>query len=120
MARGDHYAETALDVVMNRGFLGSRANARLGAFARGYGVAYNEFTVNVELMLAHGRYVGIGTVGVQGLLSAREITKYHHNVFRGMGLPTSTFGGTPMTGYLNESTFTSWAWCRGCDPGSSL
>jgi RHS repeat-associated protein len=119
-ARGDRYAETALDVVLHDGCIGSQANVRLEAFSRVYGVSYDEYDVNVKLMEAHASYVAADDIGVRGLLSSREIANYHHEVFNGMGLPTTTFGGTPMTGNLNDTYITDWAWCHGCDSASSL
>lgn len=131
---GDHYATVAMDIVMTNGFLphlvttGGLANFGLAGTEFINGVSYDEYNVNIKLMDAHADYVRADNIGVYGLLSDREIAQYHHDVFRSMGLPSSTFGGTPITGGLNDIPISRWImkkvggadWCSGCDPKSSI
>jgi hypothetical protein len=114
-ARGDSYANTALKVAMNEGFLGWAANFGLRGTAMLNGVDYVEYDVNIALMDAHGRAVNSDQRGFPGLLHHEQITAYHHKVFGDMGLPSSTFGGTPFTGTRWESGEWSNIWCWGCD-----
>jgi len=114
-ANGDSYADTGLQVVMNEGFLGVTANFGLAGTAMINGIEYNEYDINIKLMNAHANAVSIDTAGTIGLLHHSQITAYHHDVFSSMGLPTSTFGGTPVTGSANESGIWSSIWCSGCD-----
>jgi hypothetical protein len=53
--------------------------------------------------------------GVRGALSARQITGYHWSVFADHGLPSSTFGGTQVTGTYLDVWAYGGAWCGGCD-----
>ena len=57
---------------------------------------------------------GKGRLGtVPYLLSALQVSKYHHEVFDGHNLPERTFGGTPFGG---ERVLLTNVWCNGCDP----
>ena len=115
MQRGDRYAETALQVVMNQGGLGKAANFGLKWTAFLHSTDYNEYEVNIRLMNAHGAAVHSDMNGIPGLLNNMQITKYHHEVFEQLGLPHSTFGGTPVTGMMWESNVWNSIWCEGCD-----
>lgn len=97
-------------------FGGQAINNRLQAYARVYGngdLGLQE--VGVAVMRAHVAAVDEDNVGVIGLLDPKQIEKYHHAVFALYGLPTTAFGGTPMTGELWEADATRLVWCRGCD-----
>ena len=55
-----------------------------------------------------------------GLLRARVIAQYHHDVFEASGLPPRTFGGTPLFGALWEANIPYARlrgfphWCEAC------
>lgn len=112
---GDPFAKIALGVVGNNTALGILANGNLWEYADYYNVTYNHHNVTVKMMNAHAAALRSDRHGVIGLLSARQITQYHHQVFSAMGLPSRTFGGTPFTGYEWEDRITSWMWCSSCD-----
>lgn len=121
-AVGDPMADIALAAIENEGgvgdylFGGQAINNRLQAYARVYGGGELDLhEVGVEVMKAHVLAVDQDKIGVIGLLNPRQIAKYHHDVFANYGLPTTAFGGTPMTGGLWEASATRWVWCRGCD-----
>jgi len=114
-ARGDHYAETALGVVLDDTPIGWMANKGLQGTAALNGVEYNDLGVNIDLMNAHAGAVASDTSGTIGLLSPSQIASYHHDIFGGMGLPNSTFGGTPITGTMFDLTLTAPIWCSQCD-----
>ncbi len=48
--------------------------------------------VRLQLMNKHAEFVEGDNLGVPGLLNPRQIAEYHHQVFNGLGLPSSTFG----------------------------
>ena len=114
-ARADAYAETALRVVMNDWPLGKAANFGLAGTAIINGITYDEYDVNVMLMQAHGKAVNRDKRGIPRILHHEQITQYHHRIFNSMGLPATTFGGTPFTGTLGESRIWAPLWCGGCD-----
>ena len=66
-------------------------------------------------MNAHALAVEADNLGVPGLLNPTQITVYHHQVFTDLGLPKSTFGGTPLTGQLWEVDVWDGLGCKGCD-----
>ena len=107
---GDPIAELALDVLNDRGF-GAFANERLLNFAEQYDIRLTIEEVNVRVMRKHAE---ITKVDKDGLLTAVNIARYHHEVFAEYGLPPETFGGTPVTGLPGEAAFTGWIWCREC------
>ena len=115
LGRGDAYASTALQVVTNSEVLGTLANWHLAGSAFVNGVEYDLFDVQMRMMHAHGNAVNADDRGIPGLLSHDQITAYHHQVFSELGLPTSTFGGTPATGLSIESGWWDEVWCSGCD-----
>ena len=120
--RGDGYAVLALDVVKNRGLLGRLANWWLGenigavqirlkdSHAITGDLSDGQFRrlVNVDLARAHGAAVDSDNLGVRGLLSPSQISQYHENYFRSLGLPASTFGGSA---WGMRTTY----WCNSCD-----
>lgn len=88
-------------------FGGSSINNGLQAFARVY--AGGELDINqvrVDLMRAHLAAVDADVLGTAHLLNPRQIAVYHHQVFSTYSLPTTAFGGTPMTGALWEASVT--------------
>uniref|UniRef100_UPI0023E875D3 RHS repeat protein n=1 Tax=Pseudoalteromonas rubra TaxID=43658 RepID=UPI0023E875D3 len=118
----DPMGKIGLKAVQDEGGLidyltgGQAINNRLQAYARVYGdgpLDLNE--VGIKLMEAHVAWTDGDRLGVHGLLSPRQIAVYHHDVFAEYGLPTTTFGGTPMTGALWEASATRAIWCWGCD-----
>jgi len=46
------------------------------------------------------------------VLTPREVTNYHHVVFRKLGLPNNAFEGTPFTGHPFEDKLTKHIWYR--------
>jgi RHS repeat-associated protein len=121
-AMGDPVADIALkslDPSVDIGdylFGGTSVNNRLQAFARVYtGSELNIDQVRVKLMEAHIDAVTVDRSGVRGLLNPEQIARYHHDVFRDFGLPSTAFGGTPFTGAVAEANWTRPFWCDGCD-----
>lgn len=120
LARGEGYAALALDVINNRGVLGTAANAwlftQVAALPQDQqrrllgGGTYIDFvrSVNIGLANEHRRAVKRDTGGVPGLLSADQISRYHENYFQSLGLPANTFGGSAFG-------FRTSFWCTGCD-----
>lgn len=111
-----------LKAVRNNGglldyFFGGQAiNNRLEAYDKVFGTGtLNLEEVGIKLMNAHVAWTDSDKLGVRGLLSPRQIATYHHDVFAEYGLPSTTFGGTPITGSLWEASATASVWCTGCD-----
>ena len=97
-------------------FGGTSINNRLQAFARVYtGSELDLGAVRVNLVNAHIRATDADSLGVPGLLNPQQIARYHHDVFRDYGLPSTAFGGTPLTGSLEEADRYRSVWCQGCD-----
>jgi len=122
LQNGDPIAKIALASLDPAGgvfdylFGGTRINLRLQAFSRVYtGSELNLDEVRVQLMDAHVQAVDGDFTGVRGLLSPEQVARYHHDVFRGFGLPSTAFGGTPFTGAVSEADNFRILWCRGCD-----
>ena len=115
-ARGDPLGSTAQSIVNDASGLGWTANAILqGAIADrspSMGVRAIQAEANqigVEIMRAH-----VNAVNTFGSPSAAQIAAYHFQVFNAHGLPSSTFGGAPITGTQTEARATSriWMHCR--------
>ena len=97
-------------------FGGQAINNRLEAYDKVFGTGtLNLEEVGIKLMNAHVAWTDSDKLGVRGLLSPRQIATYHHDVFAEYGLPSTTFGGTPITGSLWEASATASVWCTGCD-----
>ncbi|MGR4068621.1 RHS repeat-associated core domain-containing protein [Billgrantia sp. C5P2] len=97
-------------------FGGTSINNRLEAFSRVYaGTSIDIDSVRLDLMNAHIDAVNNDTAGVLGLLNPQQIAVYHHEVFAEYGLPSTAFGGTPLTGSVWEADATRVVWCGGCD-----
>ncbi|MGH2509343.1 MAG: RHS repeat-associated core domain-containing protein, partial [Ktedonobacteraceae bacterium] len=81
-----------------------------------------ELLHTIGTRLAQANNIAIGTdiqqhLGhISGVLSAHQITDYHADVFRSVGVSPSYFGGTPIFGQEWETQFTSGLWCQTCDP----
>ncbi|QIJ03857.1 hypothetical protein [Shewanella chilikensis] len=119
-AAGDSYAARALMVVQDLcssvdACIMSLANFGLKGTALINGVKIDMQDVRLQLMNKHAEFVEGDNLGVPGLLNPRQIAEYHHQVFNGLGLPSSTFGGTPLTGTLWEADVWDPIWCKGCD-----
>jgi RHS repeat-associated protein len=73
--------------------------------------------IRVSLMFADIAARAADRLGAPGLLSAGQIYDYHVSVFRRFGLPSTTFGGSQISGSRNEALGTNsiLGWCRGCD-----
>jgi RHS repeat-associated protein len=122
LSRGDGYASLALQVVKNEGVLGKAANLWLfrnvvttlsdadkrQLLSDG---TYVDFVrqVNIGLANAHALAVDRDVIGTPGLLSAAQISQYHEEYFRSVGLPATTFGGSAFFGI--RTTY----WCGECD-----
>ena len=115
LLRGDPVAALAIDTIANVR-LGKLANQRLTAFSKVYlGRAVDLNQVGIDIMRAHVDALDLDETGIIGLLSSRQVAIYHHAVFSNFGLPATTFGGTPITGTLAETSLTAFIWCGGCD-----
>lgn len=118
---GDSYAARALMVVQDQctsptACVMAYANMRLTAnYVLTHGDLPNLKEVQIALMNKHAEFVQADNFGVKGLLNPTQIAEYHYEVFDTMGLPRSTFGGTPLTGRLSEAGVWRSIWCTGCD-----
>ena len=118
---GDSYAARALMVVQDQctsptACVMAYANMRLtGNYLLIHGELPNLKEVQIALMNKHAEFVQADNFGVKGLLNPTQIAEYHYEVFDTMGLPRSTFGGTPLTGRLFEAGVWRSIWCTGCD-----
>jgi RHS repeat-associated protein len=114
---GDPMGEIGLDMGTNTGPLAKAANAWLDAtYLAVHGKALDASTraaIRVDLASAHAVWVSMDRAGTPGLLSAKQISEYHHEVFARYGLPEGTFGGTPLTGQYVPGS--SQLWCPRCD-----
>jgi hypothetical protein len=120
LSRGDQYAELALSVLDNSSVLGMGANIWMEMQVNAlpyeqkaallHGRMWKDFShqVNIDLAKAHAKAVNTDTVGIPGLLSAADITKYHEDYFTSLGLPANTFGGSALY-------FKTDYWCDQCD-----
>lgn len=122
LAAGDPVARAGLSSLNPPGgvidylFGGTSINNRLQAFANVYADGVLDVDqIRGELANAHIRFTDRDVSGIPGLLNPGQIAEYHHQVFRGYGLPPTAFGGTPFTGAVRESWFTAPVWCGGCD-----
>ncbi|CCQ72380.1 hypothetical protein [Magnetospira sp. QH-2] len=121
-AKGDPVADIALASLNPPGglkdalFGGKQVNDRLEAFSRAYaGKSVDQDKVRQDLMEAHIEAVEEDDRGVLGLLDPEQIYDYHKGVFSKHGLPSTTFGGTPLTGSRWEANLWSGLWCSDCD-----
>jgi len=114
LASGDPIAPLALDIIDNVG-LGQAANEWLKLNGRLAGVEIDLDQIGIDLMNRHVEFTDRDTTDTRGLLSPRQVARFHHLVFRAHGLPPTAFGGTPVTGHVREANFTRDIWCRGCD-----
>jgi len=114
LASGDPIAQLALDIIDNVG-LGRAANEWLKLNATRAGVEIDLDQIGIDLMNRHVEFTDRDTTDTRGLLSPRQVARFHHLVFRTRGLPPTAFGGTPLTGQLREADFTRNIWCQGCD-----
>jgi RHS repeat-associated protein len=104
------------DGVADYLFGGTSINNRLEAFSRVYAHRSADIgAIRLDLMRAHASAVLSDSSGVPGLLNPQQVAQYHFQVFSRYGLPSTTFGGTPMTGNPGESWVTAPIWCQGCD-----
>ena len=55
---------------------------------------------------------------VPGLLSLRQLARYHHNVFEEEGIPSHFYGGTYLESVPNQWEFEAYGdwYCHDCDP----
>jgi hypothetical protein len=78
--------------------------------------------VGLKLAKAHAEAVDLDVakgIGTQpGLLSAKQVSDYHQEVFKSFDLPSSTYGGTPYDLIPDslELALTSGLYARGADP----
>jgi hypothetical protein len=119
---GDPVAKAGLaslnptDDIIDYLFGGTSINNRLQGFANVYNDGVLDIDkVRVDLANAHVSAVDGDTRGIRGLLSPKQITVYHHEVFAAHGLPSTTFGGTPFTGNSEGLYPHRGLWCNGCD-----
>ena len=102
--------------VFDQLFGGTSINRRLLAYDRVYGSGSLDIgQLRIDLARAHINAVSGDKLGVQGLLNPEQIARYHHRVFGGYSLPTTAFGGTPLTGTIQEANYYRLIWCGGCD-----
>jgi hypothetical protein len=114
----DPFAPAALGVVDNEG-LGMVTMKWLRAVAKEKGLTINETQLGYDIMHAHVSKTDGDTFNILGLLSKKQISDYHQQVFATYGLPDYTFGGSPLGGgwggdlmrdFLGKAT-----WCPDCD-----
>lgn len=117
--RGDPLAQTALDIVNDKGWgWVANRNAEFGMWAGDSSANLQQ--LGVDLMRAHVSAVdfdysnNIGTV--PGSLSVGQIRDYHYEVFDNLSISRWAYGGTP--GPLGVG-WTDSVYCSGCDPKGS-
>ena len=114
----DPVAPLAIDVVDDTFALGCLANRRYLEYAEEFGATDDLVTVGYLVLEAHVRATDREDSDngpfVEGKLGPRQIADYHHQVFRDLGLPKKTFGGTP-NGWRWQAKITSRYWCPSCD-----
>lgn len=99
----DPYADTALDIVLDRR-LGKIANRWLQFQGFVHGKEVDLGKVNIAIMDAHAEQLA----RFGGHMSPGQFAAYHHVEFARMGLPASTFGGTPFFGMGTALTAPLW------------
>jgi hypothetical protein len=116
----DPFAPAAIGVVDETG-LGAVTMKWLRAVTVHEGVTIDEQQIGIEIMEAHADVTTQDNLGViDHLLSPRQITDYHAEVFNEHSLPDSTFGGAPLGtdrwwGVGLEKALGYLVWCHGCD-----
>lgn len=89
--------------------LGFSANKFLEWRADQAGLTIDLNDVGNRLMNAHIRSYEANNGRV---LTARQVTEYHHRVVNRIGIPNNAFGGTPLTGHPFEDRLTRHIWYR--------
>lgn len=114
----DPFAPSALGVVDERG-LGLVTMKWLRAVAAHRGLTIDEQQLGLDIMHGHVDATDTDDSGIIHLLSKRQITEYHVEVFKSYGLPDYTFGGAPLGGRTGggalEWFLGEWLWCPDCD-----
>jgi len=110
----------ALAIVGNVG-VGQIAIEWLSKVAENEGAAIDINQIGVDLMKAHRDITKIDTTNIFYLLSASQVSDYHHRVLEIHHLPKHAFGGTPFGDYskfgdIVENLTGRFFWCTGCDP----
>jgi hypothetical protein len=116
LAQGDPVAAIGLASLHPSGgpldylFGGTSVNNRLEAFSLVYtGHSIDLNAVRLDLMNAEINAIDSDPTG-NGSLSPGQIYDYHVQVFQKYGLPSTAFGGSPMTGERWEAYATSPIW----------
>lgn len=115
----DPFAPSALGVIDKRG-LGLVTLKWLESIARHKGIQYNEEQLGREIMHEHVSTTDGDNWGIPALLSLRQITDYHQEVFSAHGFPDYTFGGAPLGddttgGQMAQDFLGASMWCPNCD-----
>ncbi len=120
--QSDPIADVALSSLNPSGglidslFGGTSINTRIEAYSRVYtGQSADLGVIRIDLMNAHIGATDADTEGVIGLLNPSQVYDYHQDVFGRYGLPSTTFGGSPLTGSRLEADWTRRIWCSRCD-----
>jgi hypothetical protein len=113
------FAPSAVGLVDQRG-LGLITLKWLRAIANHRGQTIDEQQLGIEIMNGHVQTTDNDGAGIPHLLSKRQITNYHVDVFKRYGLPGYTFGGAPfgtesVSGGFFEWLLGDWLWCPDCD-----
>jgi hypothetical protein len=111
----DPLGPLGIDVVNTTPILGCASNQRLLAFAYSAGIRVSLNDVGLSIIDAHILTTSQDNQGILGKLDVQRIALYHFDVFGLLGLPNRTFGGTPMTGSLEELRVTRRIWCPSCE-----
>ncbi len=111
----DPLGPLAVDVVRNAYLLGCLANERVLNFAAALDINVNLTSIGVDIMRAHRVTTDEDTIGLLGKLSATQVASYHFTEFGRIGLPSRTFGGSPLTGTTREAERTKFIWCPSCE-----
>lgn len=115
----DPFAPAALGVVDERG-LGMVTMRWLRAVASHKGLQIDEQQLGLAIMDAHVAATDSDVFNIIHLLSKKQISDYHQDVFSDFGLPDYTFGGAPFGndspgGVAWERASGEIAWCPDCD-----
>ncbi len=86
--------------------------SRLESYISDNGLTVTMEQIGLKLVEAHINFVTKDRTSVNHLLSPKQISDYHHDVFHDYGIPKSYFGGTR---FGNAPNAYSGAWCGGCD-----
>jgi RHS repeat-associated protein len=87
---------------------------RLESFIMGNRLPVTMNQLGIELARAHADFVMRDTQSVPYLLSPKQVSGYHHEVFDRHAIPRSYFGGTRTGNSLINNLYRS-TWCSGCD-----